>query len=179
MFVSLSEKKKFLTWLVNTVPFGRREVLWILNYLLTHDAILNNVHFVENVEKTDRGIRVVADGLGKEPLLLFIQAQEFTDPEQIFHEIRMNWRKALYLECVFPEAWQKSQYLSVLEDNPFAPWNEQVDQEVARAIDQYFKQEEQTQRMALLKAQIDDALETGNKEAFLELSDELNRLKQQ
>ncbi|PQC07891.1 hypothetical protein CUM91_15235, partial [Enterococcus faecalis] len=54
MFVSLSEKKKFLTWLVNTVPFGRREVLWILNYLLTHDAILNNVHFVENVEKTDR-----------------------------------------------------------------------------------------------------------------------------
>ena len=93
MFVSLSEKKKFLTWLVNTVPFGRREVLWILNYLLTHDAILNNVHFVENVEKTDRGIRVVADGLGKEPLLLFIQAQEFTDPEQIFHEIRMNWRR--------------------------------------------------------------------------------------
>ncbi|WP_033593435.1 IDEAL domain-containing protein, partial [Enterococcus faecalis] len=73
----------------------------------------------------------------------------------------------------------KSQYLSVLEDNPFAPWNEQVDQEVARAIDQYFKQEEQTQRMALIKAQIDDALETGNKEAFLELSDELNRLKQQ
>ncbi|WP_033626662.1 IDEAL domain-containing protein, partial [Enterococcus faecalis] len=72
-----------------------------------------------------------------------------------------------------------SQYLSVLEDNPFAPWNEQVDQEVARAIDQYFKQEEQTQRMALIKAQIDDALETGNKEAFLELSDELNRLKQQ
>ena len=111
--------------------------------------------------------------------MLFIQAQEFTDPEQIFHEIRMNWRKALYLECVFPEAWQTSQYLSVLEDNPFAPWNEQVDQEVARAIDQYFKQEEQTQRMALIKAQIDDALETGNKEAFLELSDELNRLKQQ
>ena len=36
----------------------------------------------------------------------------------------MNWRKALYLECVFPEAWQTSQYLSVLEDNPFAPWNE-------------------------------------------------------
>ena len=52
-------------------------------------------------------------------------------------------------------------------------------QAFARAIDQYFKQEEQTQRMALIKAQIDDALETGNKEAFLELSDELNRLKQQ
>ncbi|MGH2208026.1 YpiB family protein, partial [Enterococcus faecalis] len=102
--------------------------------------------------KTDRGIRVVADGLGKEPSLLFIQAQEFTDPEQIFHEIRMNWRKPLYLECVFPEAWQRSQYLSVLEDNRFAPWNEELDHEVGRAIDQYFNQEEQTQRMALLKA---------------------------
>ena len=99
MFVSLSEKKKFLTWLVNTVPFGRREVLWILNYLLTHDAILNNVHFVENVEKTDRGIRVVADGLGKEPLLLFIQAQEFTDPEQIL--FRMCISRGLANEPVF------------------------------------------------------------------------------
>ena len=62
------QKRKILTWLVNTVPL-EEEKLWILNYLLTHDAILNNVHFVENVEKTDRG-SVVADGLGKEPLLL-------------------------------------------------------------------------------------------------------------
>ena len=68
MFVSLSEKKNF-NLVSEYRAFGRREVLWILNYLLTHDAILNNVHFVENVENRS-GIRVVADGLGKEPLLL-------------------------------------------------------------------------------------------------------------
>ena len=127
-------------------------------------------------EETDQGIRVVADGLGKEPLLL-LSKHKFTDPEQIFHEIRMNWRKALYLECVFPEAWQTSQYLSVLEDNPFAPWNEQVDQEVAERLINILSKKNK-RRMALIKAQIDDALETGNKSVF-KLSDELNRLKQQ
>ncbi len=80
------------------MPFGRREVLWILNYLLTPDAILNNVHFVENVGKPIR-IRVVADGLGK-AVMLFIKHKNL-QIQTNFHEIRMNWRKALYLECVF------------------------------------------------------------------------------
>lgn len=37
-----------------------------------YDVILNNVYFVENVEKIDWGICVVVDGLGKELLLFFI-----------------------------------------------------------------------------------------------------------
>ena len=99
MFVSLSEKKKFLTWLVNTVPFGRREVLWILNYLLTHDVILNNVHFVENVEKTDRGIRVVADGLGKESSIAFIH-KNLIDPEQFFIYSDELAESSLFRMCI-------------------------------------------------------------------------------
>ena len=57
---------------------------------------------------------------------------------------------SLFRMCI-SRGLANEQYLSVLEDNPFAPWNEQVDQEVARAIDQYFKQEEQTWHYLKLK----------------------------
>jgi uncharacterized protein YpiB (UPF0302 family) len=177
MFVSLADKKKFLQWLVTTIPFSRREILWILNYLLRHEAILNKIHFVEQVEKTKRGIRVAAEGMAEAPITLFLSGKSFEDTDQIFHEIRMNWQEILYLECIFPEAWTTSEYLAILEDNPYARWNDQVDPEVVTAVETYFTQEEQHQQLALLRHQIDQALENSDYEAFLELTTELNRLK--
>lgn len=177
MFVSLADKKKFLIWLVNNVAFSKREILWILNYLIDHEAILSNVHFVEQVDKTKRGIRIAANETDEVPIALFLSEKVFTDTDQIFHEIRMNWKEILYLECVFPESWENSQYLSILEDNPFARWNDQIDPEITEAIDTYFEAEARKNRLTLLHQQIDQALEASNYEAFLELTDELNRLK--
>lgn len=176
MFVNVAEKKEFLIWLVNNISFSQREVLWILNYLINHEAILNNVHFIEQADKTVRGIKVTAREMDDEPIRLFLSVKEFTDTDQIFHEIRMNWKEALYVECVFEGSWQNSQYLSILEDNPYARWNEQVSEEVIDSINAFFAHEEKQAKAALLRSQIDLALEDNDYGAFLELTDELNRL---
>lgn len=176
MFVNVADKKEFLVWLVNNISFSQREVLWILNYLINHEAILNNVHFIEKADKAVRGIKVTAREMEDEPIRLFLSGKEFTDTDQIFHEIRMNWKEALYIECVFEGSWQNSQYLSILEDNPYARWNEQVSEDVIESINDFFAQEEKQAKLNLLYSQIDLALEDNNYEAFLELTDELNRL---
>lgn len=177
MFVNVSDKKEFLVWLVNNISFSQREVLWILNYLINHEAILNNVHFVEKADKATRGLKVTSNEIDGEPIKLFLSGKEFTDTDQIFHEIRMNWKDALYLECIFDASWQNSQYLSILEDNPYARWNEQISEEIVENINAFFVEEEKQAKMDLLYEQIDLALEDNNYEAFLELTDELNRLK--
>ena len=178
MNINVSEKKSFLVWLVNNVSFPKREIIWILNYLINHEAILNNVSFVEYANKTDRGIQIASGDSDQEPIVLYLQGKTFTDTDQIFHEIRMNWKDRLYLECLFDHAFQNTEYLSILEDNPFSPWKEHVSEETVAEIEAYFKQQERDARMSLLRTQIDQSLEDGNYEAFLELSDELNRLKQ-
>ena len=81
------------------------------------------------------------------------------------------------MECVFPNSWQNAQYLSVLEDNPALSWNDNVSEEIVTEVENYLKFQEQEAQVDLLKKQIDMALEDGDKEAFLILSDELNRLK--
>lgn len=177
MFVNVAEKKEFLVWLVNNISFSQREVLWILNYLVNHEAILNNVHFIEQADKANRGLKVTSKEMEDDPIRLFLSGKEFTDTDQIFHEIRMNWKEALYVECVFDGSWQNSQYLSILEDNPYARWNEQVSEDVIESIDAFFAQEEKQAKLDLLYSQIDLALEDNNYEAFLELTNELNRLK--
>ncbi|MFV0560875.1 MAG: YpiB family protein [Enterococcus sp.] len=175
MFVDVKEKKNFLNWVVNHISFSRREVFWILNYLANHEAILNNVHFVEAADQTKRGIQIKDLSVGGDPIKMFIQGKEFTDSDQVFHEIRMNWKEPLYLEFLFNEVWQNATYLSILEENPNVHWSELVSEEVTEAIDKYFEQEQESAQLHFLYQQIDQALEKGDKEAFLELSDEVNR----
>ena len=49
--------------------------------------------------------------------------------------------------------------------------------EIISEVENFLKYQEKEAQMNLLKKQIDMALEDGDKEAFLTLSDELNRLK--
>lgn len=177
MFIDVADKKAFLIWLVNNVTFAQREILWILNYLINHEAILINVRFVEHADKTNRGIQISSVEMEQKPIMLYLGEKKFSDTDQIFHEIRMNWQDPLYLECIFENAWQNSDYLSILEDNPFARWNEHVDEEILATVDHYLHQQEIVSKMALLYQQIDCSLEDGDVEAFLELTTELNHLK--
>lgn len=176
MLIDVREKKNFLTWMVNHVSFSRREVFWILNYLANHEAILSNVHFVEGANQANRGLQISDLSFDGEPMKLFLEGKEFTDTDQIFHEIRLNWKRPLYVECLFENAWQTREYLMILEDNPFASWDDSISEEDAELIEHYFKEKEQEARLKMLYAQIDQALEKKDKDAFLALSDEVNRL---
>lgn len=185
MSVGIKEKKEFLSWLVETVRFQRREVYWIINYLVNHETILRQIKFVEHVDKTPRGLKLTASDQEEESLVLFVGEHQFTNPEQIFHDIRMNWKKDLFVECQFSEAWSSPAYLAVLEDNPFASWNDHVDQEVSEALEDYIDSERKEYEITELYHQIDLALEKNDRGAFAELSEllqlrlEAERLKEQ
>lgn len=48
--VSVNEKKDFIRWFLNHYQLKRRECVWILNYLMSHDSLMEKVHFVEQAE---------------------------------------------------------------------------------------------------------------------------------
>ncbi|MDT2756759.1 ReoY family proteolytic degradation factor [Enterococcus asini] len=176
MDVDVREKKSFLDWLIQNVTFNRREVSWILNYLANHEAILANVHFVEHAEATKRGIVIRDLSVVGEALTLYLEGKSFTDSDQIFHEIRLNWKEPMYIECFFANSWEHPSYLSILEDNPYLTWNESIDQEILTAIDDYLAAEERQAQVQKLYQQIDEALEKGDKETFFHLSQEVNEV---
>lgn len=179
MTVSVVEKKRFLTWLVTHETFVKREVSWVLNYLIQHEAILANVHLVEHASAANRGILIQTKEYSGEALMLFLEGKAFDDSDQIFHEIRFNWQKPLYLECLFPNAWNNDLYLAVLEDNPFFSWNAHVDANTMKQMDQYFYFEEIERNLQLLYQEIDTALESGIQEEFIELTKKINELEKE
>lgn len=174
--VQLKEKKDFLKWFLQRYQMKRREAMWILNYLLNHDIVLNKTKFVEEANKTPRGIRMSAVGTKEEAFRFFKDGQEFDHPEQAFHEVRLNWHTDLYIELVFQDSVLSHEYAAVLEDNPFSKWNDQitdeVDEEVDLAVDNFYLQEKKDQ---LLEG-IDRALESDDRSEFYTLAKELQEL---
>ncbi len=176
MKIAIKDKKIFLSWILGNVRFSRREVYWILNYMLKHETILELVHFVERADACPRGITFREQNSDGDPLELTIEQHSFTDPEQIFHDIRLNWQKELFVTCIFKNSWSNSAYLTVLEDNPYRSWNSQIDESILLQLDLFFQEEEQKAEEQRIYALIDQAIEENDVSEFQQLAIKLNEL---
>lgn len=176
MAITLAQKKRFLSWFVTSQSFSRREVAWLVNYLISHEAILANVHFVEKAEVTPRGLVIQTADFSDTSILLYKEKIEFVDVDQIFHEIRFHWQEPLFLECRFNETWQEALYLGVLEDNPYASWNKTLDPYFDRQVEEYFDELARENQKKELLLRINQALEENDQVTFIQLSSELKTL---
>lgn len=176
--ISLEAKKIFLGWFLDRHQLKRRESMWILNYLLNHDIVLNKVHFIEAAEKTPRGMMMSTMGTNTEPFLFYKNGTLFSDPEQAFHEVRLNWQEDMYIELVFSEPWKSAEYLTVLEDNPYYKWNETVSIKLIEEVELALETLSLTERKQSMLHQIDLSLEEEDRERFIELSKQLKEIEE-
>lgn len=175
---SLEDKKKFLTWFIQNYQLKRRESLWILNYLLNHELLLKNVHFVENISLTNRGMGLSTIDSEVEPFVYYKEGKRFDDPEQAFHDLRLNWKEDFYLELFFEGAYQTLCSYGVLEENPnkveeviFTPETKQV---VEASLTRLAWQERKRHLLSL----IDQALTEQDEDKFKEYTKELRKIEE-
>lgn len=175
--ISVNEKKDFIRWFLSNYQLKRRECVWILNYLMSHDNIMKKVHFVEQAQYCPRGIIMSTHCVDDVPFRFYKEKVMTTDAEKSFHDIRLNRDEDIYIQLNFRSSFHSPQYVVVLEENPYLPdhlnVNEQ-DQEIAEQI--LSKSIYTFQKQKLLKL-IDEALDKQNQEEFKRLTDELKKLK--
>ncbi|MGY3766054.1 YpiB family protein [Vagococcus vulneris] len=173
--VQVENKKKFVNWLVQSVPLKQREAYWILNYILNHEIILTKTNFVKQADITPRGLVISDNHSTRQGIVLYKDQKTFTDPEQIFHEIRMNWRQTLYMEIDFVDSESLMLYQSIIEDNPYSI--EILD--ATKFYDRFereFDQENNQFRKKFLEHKINQSLEYNDHDQFIKFSKEYNDL---
>lgn len=174
-----SDKKRFLKWFTKNYVLKRRESLWILDYLYNHDIMLDKTHFVEEVEKTPRGIYMTVKDNQKPAFRFYKNGHTFKDAMQAFHEVRLNWSSPLYIEIDFEDAWHSPEYLLVLEDNPYASWNDTIPEELVETVDDALTYETLLYARQQLLDKIDSVLLEGHEEEFEDLTNELLEIDRQ
>lgn len=175
---SLEEKKNFLSWFIQNYQLKRRESLWILNYLLNHEVLLKNIHFVENIEFTNRGMGLAATGSPQDAFVYYKEGKRYDDPEQAFHDLRLNWKEDFYLELYFQQAYQSLRAFGVLEDNPFLEEGQQFDNQLVERVDRSLEKFAVQERKRQLMRLIDAALTDKDEEKFHAYSEELREIEQ-
>lgn len=119
--VSVNEKKDFIRWFLNHYQLKRRECVWILNYLMSHDSLMEKVHFVEQAEFCPRGIIMSTHCVEEVPFRFYKENVMTTDAEKSFHDIRLNKQQDLFIQLNFRSAYNSPEYAAVLEANPHIP----------------------------------------------------------
>ena len=175
--VPLDDKKMFIRWFLKTFQLKRREGVWILNYLLSNDELLENVHFVDEAHYCPRAIVMSTVDTNSIPFRFYKNNIMTSDAEKSFHDLRLNPTESMYMQLNFPNTPPYPLYLAVLEENPYIPEDvfihEKDRQAAAKLLEDSMLEFQQQQ---LLK-QIDEALDSGDKERFFELSNLLQALK--
>ncbi|TWT28320.1 ReoY family proteolytic degradation factor [Planomicrobium sp. CPCC 101110] len=174
--VSVGEKKQFVRWFLQSHKMKRRECIWILNYMLSNENLLEKTHFVEEAHYCPRAM-VMSSTESKEIPFRFYKGNLMTaDAEKSFHDLRLNPEEELYVQLNFPNRPPSPLYLSVLEENPYMPKNASYNVQ-DRLIAEKVLEESMSafQEEAILK-QIDEALDSNDRDKFFKLSELLQSI---
>ncbi|MEI5907199.1 ReoY family proteolytic degradation factor [Bacillus spongiae] len=174
--VSVNEKKDFIRWFLNHYQLKRRECVWILNYLMSHDQLMEKVHFVHEAHYCPRGMIMSTHCVEDAPFKFYKENIMTTDAEKSFHDIRLNREEDIYIQLNFRSSQKAYQYAAVLEDNPFLPKYLKVNEKDRLLAEQFLKKVmEDFNREKLLQA-IDEALDSQDERKFKELTAKLKKL---
>ncbi|MGM9928158.1 MAG: ReoY family proteolytic degradation factor [Bacillus sp. (in: firmicutes)] len=174
--VSVNEKKEFIRWFLNHYQLKRRECVWILNYLMSHDQLMKQVHFVEDAQYCPRGLVMSTHCVEEVPFKFYKSNVMTTDAEKSFHDIRLNREEEIYISLHFRSAYSSHHYAAVLEKNPFVPTNGSNNERDKIVAERVIEQSIQTYQRNKLLEQIDQALDQKDYVAFEQLTTILKEL---
>ncbi|MDZ5712003.1 ReoY family proteolytic degradation factor [Jeotgalibacillus haloalkalitolerans] len=174
--ISAHEKKDFIKWFLQHYQLKKRESVWIMNYLLSHDQLIENLHFVEDARYCPRGIVMSTACSDEVPFRFYKEHVMTTDAEKSFHDIRLHREEDLYVQLNFESAYSSYQYAAVLEDNPFTPKEVHLTKKEKELAEQFLTDSIAENRRNQLMKEIDEALDRQDKDKFRQLTDRLKSL---
>lgn len=174
--ISVHDKKVFLRWFLKNYQLKRRESVWILNYLINHESILETVHFIREVKDCPRGMIITAQCSEAVSFRFYKNHIMTTDAEKSFHDIRMNRTEPIYIQLNFKNSHQSPNYAAVMEESPHDNENMVLTMNEITDLEQLLDSVlYKTQRQILWK-KIDQALDNRELESFIEYSRQLQEL---
>lgn len=136
------------------------------------------MHFVEEAHYCPRAIVMSSVDSQGIPFRYYKGNIMTNDAEKSFHDLRMNGEDQVFIQLNFPNVPPHMNYIAVLEQNPHMPQQlvlTEYDRIMAETIldDSLYKYQQQK-----IYDEIDAALDAGDKELFLQLSNQLHLMQQ-
>lgn len=176
--VTSTQKKVFIKWLIEQHVLDNRETIWLLNYLRSNERLLNIVHFVEAIGQRQRSIVISCNSRRDSDFEYIKSAVRTTDPEKAFHDLRLNQDDPVYIKINMESVQPSAEYFAVLEDSQdSSPLS--IHETYGKAAESATNAAERAYAETIIYEQINHALDIGDRDKFIELSNLWKTLKGQ
>lgn len=175
--ISIQDKKAFINWFLAHYQLKKREGVWILNYLINHESLLSNVHFIREARFCPRGMIISAKCSDEVAFRFYKDHIVTTDAEKSFHDIRLNRHEPIYIQLSFKNSYQNAEYSAVLEDNPFLPDDFFITKREKQLAKEFLNHTLFEAKKKQLLDKIDHALDELDDKSFILYTNRLKELK--
>ncbi|MCM3760351.1 YpiB family protein [Alkalihalobacillus oceani] len=179
-WVSVAEKRQFLKWFLAQQQLKRKEAGRVLEYLLQHYHLLEQVTFTEEIRSRERTIVISSLQSEETGFAFHLYRKKIDDPARAIGELQANPADPVYIILHFHGKAHNQHYLQMLDSES---------REYIKHYKQFreYKKEAgslieavliETEKSTLLK-QIDEALDQKNEQRFKQLVKQLQKLEAQ
>ncbi|SFJ58803.1 YpiB family protein [Thermoflavimicrobium dichotomicum] len=174
--ITVSEKKEFIEWFLDHYELQKKGAAFLLRYLSSDEKLLKKVHFVENVRYLWKSL-IISTKCSNMPPFRFIKNKRVdSDVETAFFDIKFSPDEDIYIGLYFKDRNTCPEYAAVLEGNPMEKQDLVQDKLLSLFAEILLDQAVLDFQEKQLYKKIDDALATGDREAFLQLSEQWRKM---
>ncbi|MCL6453814.1 MAG: YpiB family protein [Alicyclobacillus sp.] len=172
--ITVAEKRHFLRWFLANYQLQSREAEMLMRYIMTRENVLRRVHFVENFRQLPRVIVVSTTCVQVAPFRYYRRNKPVsTDVEQAFLDLYQHPDDDVYIGLYFKDRSTSAAYAAVLEEAATAELEPAVREMIAMQAEWLLDQLTYRYERSKLMAAVDEALDRGDREAFLAASQRL------
>jgi uncharacterized protein YpiB (UPF0302 family) len=172
-WVSAAAKKKWLLWFLAHFRLRKQEAAMLLQNILNNYHILDKVHFTDRVAPIGRTIVISTVCSDKPPFQFYKGKKLSTNVPDALHDLQVYPSEAVYLVLHFRGKELNYQFRSLIE-----PINtEEIERK--KAVQEMLERSLLEGQINQLRSQIDEALEAGDKQSFMDLSSQLKKAQEQ
>ncbi|MFD1674347.1 YpiB family protein [Alicyclobacillus fodiniaquatilis] len=166
--VSVAEKKHFLRWFLANYDLQSREAEMLLRYMMTRDNVLQRVHFVDNFRHFSRVIVVSTTCVHVAPFRYYRRNKPVTtDVEQAFIDLYQHPDDDVYVGLFFKDRSTCPEYAAVLEETTKTEMDPAVKELLSLQAEWVIDQSLRSFHRKQLMQEVDRALDSGDRMAFI------------
>ncbi len=176
-WVSTTEKRQFIKWFLDNHQLKHKDARMVLEYILQHHHILENLSFTEKIRLNEKTI-VISTMHSDEPGFIYYYNQKKTDDiSKTLGSFMSNPAEKTNIILHFYGKQSNHRYLQLVEPSTDSFKRYKQFQQDAKEADSLLDKVLLEQEMNILKLQIDRALDQNDKQTFTRLVARLQELK--
>lgn len=173
--VEIKKKRDFLREFIARFGTQTREEGWLLEYLVNSEYKLKDIVFVEELNPNFNGFKIYSAENKNGKFEYIYDGKSTADVSLLFSAIH-NHKGVIYVQFDFEGKYKDELYLSLLEapDDYYKQDKSNLTEKELEEVEELAETFIIRSHAGILRKKIDEALDIGDKELFMKLTDELN-----